>query len=73
MSDIFNTASYIGAHNIFATNPLFSQEKQKEFQLEFSPHEYSKRLSPFDDFQCAFSLYLSSHFAFENVACQSLN
>jgi hypothetical protein len=32
MSDILQQAILIiGAHNIFATNPLFSQEKQKEF------------------------------------------
>jgi hypothetical protein len=36
------TATYIGAHNVLATNPLFSQQKQKEFQLKFLPHEYSK-------------------------------
>jgi hypothetical protein len=63
----FNTATYIGAHNIFGTNPLFSQQKQKEFELQFSPDEYSKHLPPFDDFQCADYLYLSPHFAFENT------
>jgi hypothetical protein len=36
------------SHTIFSPQPLFSQQKQKEF--EFSLHEYSKRLSPFDDF-----------------------
>jgi hypothetical protein len=36
------TATYIGVHNVLATNPLFSQQKQKEFQLKFLPDEYSK-------------------------------
>ena len=29
-------------NNYLATNPLFSQQKQKEFQLKFLPDEYSK-------------------------------
>jgi hypothetical protein len=28
--------------NVLATNLLFSQQKQKEFQLTFLPDEYSK-------------------------------
>jgi hypothetical protein len=36
----------------FRHKPLFPQQKQKEFDLEFSLHEYSKGLSPFDDLQC---------------------
>ena len=34
----------------FRHKPLFPQQKQKEFELEFSLHEYLKRLSSFDDF-----------------------
>jgi hypothetical protein len=36
------TATYIGAHNVLPTFWLFSQQKQKEFQLTFLPDEYSK-------------------------------
>ena len=49
-----NRLSDILQQSILArTNPLFSQQKQKEFQLKFLPDEYSKCLSLFDDFQCS--------------------
>ena len=41
------TATHISAHNLLAIYPLFSQQKQKEFQLKFLPDEYSKCLNLF--------------------------
>jgi hypothetical protein len=59
--------TYIGAHNVLATNFLFSQQKQKEFQLKFLPDEYPKCLNVYIKM-----FVLSPHSAFENASCQSL-